>query len=75
MGELGGNDVTMSVAQWRSQDLEVGGIDGLADGSPPPGSRGRAPGGGFVGRTAEPPPPGSSQHITFFGCRTMHNFA
>ena len=35
--------------QWRSQDLEMGGTGGLGNGSPPAGSRGRAPGGWFGG--------------------------
>jgi len=38
--------------QWRSQDLEVGGTGGLGNGSPPGGSRGRAPGGWFGGGIA-----------------------
>jgi len=42
-----GRGLAATAEQWRSQDLEVGGTGGLGNGSPPAGSRGRAPGGWF----------------------------
>ena len=53
--------------QWRSQDLKVGGIEGLeTQVSHPARSRGRAPGGASEAK--------AHSILRIFGCQTMHNF-